>query len=59
MLSRQFVREQPDAVRRAKRLIDDGMDRPLDAALDLEREVAMTHLLSEASKSGIERFRER
>lgn len=58
-LAGRITEHHPAALARAKRLIDEGLDAPLEAGLELERAVARDHLASDVAEAGIERFRNR
>ena len=58
-LAGRITDSHPDAVRRAKHLVDDGLESTLADGLDLEHDVASRHLTSKVASEGIERFQRR
>lgn len=58
-LAGRITDHHPLALARAKKLIERGLDVPLEEGLALERTVVLNHLLSDVAKAGIERFRDR
>jgi enoyl-CoA hydratase/carnithine racemase len=53
----QITDAHPDVTRRAKELVETGLECSIQAGLTLEREVASKHLASDVARAGIERFK--
>src|SRR5215210_3204805 len=52
-LAAQLARKDPDALRRAKRLVYDGLERPLEDGLALELQTVLAHLRDSSAGAGI------
>jgi len=55
-LAAKLAAKHPDALRRIKRLVLDGLDLPLERGIALERDTVLEHLREDASREGIDAF---
>lgn len=58
-LGTQIAQHHPVALRRQKQLANESLRTGLDEGLKLERETANVHLMSEATKEGLQKFMDR
>lgn len=58
-LGKQIAEHHPVALRRQKQLANESLQNTLDEGLKLERETANVHLMSEATREGLQKFMDR
>jgi len=54
-----MVARRPDALRRIKRLVNDGLALPLQRGIDLEQQVVVAHIAGDGGRAGVAAFTEK